>query len=439
MKKSLIFLGLVSFSVFILSACQRNSKTAETSAIQNVITINDSFGDGQKVCNVALEYPEAIDPNSLDISSFIVLDRTITAIHTNSKPDQTNKDTNGNYIILDLEIQSPLLDDQYATDGRIKDNQVIDSVTVVQKKAIKTLSGKIYHASKKHVSTPEDSGIMGNLSKIYLTRDKFEDNHFYYSKNWNVEMHYNIYIPEDTSDNLEKSYPLVIFMPDAGSVSSDWETVLTQGNGGTIWASDNWQANYPCIVATMIYDDKFINDYWEYYDAYIGGTLDLVHHLSETLPVDSKHIYTTGQSMGCMASMIMMNQEPDLFAAGFLVAGKWDPSSLTNLTNSKLIILNSEDDSLETNKLMDEAVSLWENNGASVKRETINGVATINELEESLSTLTTSNASILYCKIASGTGSMDKVGKNLNGSHRMTWRLAYDLPLVKEWLFNQSN
>lgn len=416
---------------------EKAAEKAQSGGISKVITINKSFGDGQKVTHVALQYEKAIDADSLSTDSYEVKNRTVTAVRTNSEAAPAEASVPGNYVILELEIQSPLLDDKYASDGRMEHDEVIDTATVVQIKDVKSTDGEVYPAGSQEYSTPANEGIMGNDSKLYPVRDRFEDNHFYTDPEWKTVLHYNIFKPEGYEDSGE-TYPLLLFMPDAGSVSSDWEKVLAQGNGGTVWAEEEWQAEHPCFVVTMIYDDKFINDYWEYYDNYVEGTMNLVRSLADQYPVDKDRIYTTGQSMGCMCSLIMMSKEPDLFAGAYCVAGKWEPESLKGLKDSHILILNSEDDSLETGLLMDETVSLWEREGAAVARGAIEGIAEPQVLEAEMDKLLSENADIYYCKIQSGTGSMDLEGNPLNGSHRMTWRLGYDLPGVKEWLFTQS-
>lgn len=271
--------------------------------IPEVFTISQSFGDGQKVTNVVVAYPENINAGTVEADSFEVKDRTVIAVHINNEAARTSENVDGRYVVLDLEIQSPLLDDKYASDGRMVNDTVIDSAVVFQKKDITSVEGTVYPAAAEAFSTPSSSGIMGNNFKIYLTREKFEDNHFFTDPEWKTVLHYNIFKPDGYEESGER-YPLVLFMPDAGSVSPDWEKVLEQENGGIVWAEEDWQKDHPCFVVTMIYDDKFINDYWEYYDNYVEGTMNLVRSLSEQYPIDQNRIYTTGQSMGCMCSFI---------------------------------------------------------------------------------------------------------------------------------------
>jgi predicted peptidase len=414
------------------------SVNAVPSSIRSIKTINEIFADGQKVTNVVCEYEKDIDPNSISIEDFSVTDRNIIAVHTNTSASRTTENKTGRFVILDLEIQSPLLDDRQATDGRVNNYQANDDALVLQTGNIFALDGTLYAASILPVSTPQNSGIMGNSSKMYLVREKFEDNHFYTDPEWKTVLHYNFFKPAGYNKNdTNTKYPLVLFMPDAGSESKDWETVLIQGNGGTIWATDEWQAEHPCFVVTMIYEEKFINDYWEYYENVVGSTMNLVKHLETIYPIDTNRVYTTGQSMGCMCSMIMMIKDPALFTAAYCIAGQWETNQLMALKNSKLFLLNSEDDNMAT-KWMDASSKAWEEGGTKVVHGNIDGIASNDVNAKKISDMTAQNSNIYYLKINAGTGSMDINGNPLMGSHRYTWRLGYDLPGIKEWLFAQQ-
>jgi predicted peptidase len=232
--------------------------------IKAIFTINEIFGDGQKVTSVVCEYEKEIDPGSIDITDFEVNDRRIIAVHTNSKAAKTTENKPGCYAVLDLEIQSPMLQDNPATDGRVVNYIAKDDAMVIQKGDIRAIDGTIFSRSDVPVATRQNSGIMSNSSKIYLIREEFEDSHFYTDPEWKTVLKYNLFKPKAyVEGNSSKKFPLVLFMPDAGAESKDWETVFIQGNGGTVWASDEWQAEHPCFVVAMSYEEKFINDYWE--------------------------------------------------------------------------------------------------------------------------------------------------------------------------------
>ena len=414
----------------------KEDETEVSSGIKKVYTVNKIYADGQKVSNVILEYTTAISGETLTTDMFEVKDRTITGIHTNSECAVTEENTDGNYVILDLEIQSPLLDDKYASDGRIRGMNVIDSATVIQHEDITAVDGTVLAGSEEEHSTSSgDGGIMGNDAILTPDLDKFEDNHYYNDPDSHAVLHYNLYKPEGYEESGE-TYPLVLFIPDASAVDCNWEYVLQQGNGGTVWTSEDWQADHPCFVVTMIYEDKYINDYWEYYENYMYGTMNLIRDLEEKYPVDTGRVYTTGQSMGCMASMVMMEKDPDLFTAAYIMAGQWDAEEVKDIKDKNMLLLVSEDD--PACEVLDKNVAKWEEEGGVVATATFDGIAEPEEQASVIEEALSADANIHYLKIASGTGSMDADGNALKGGHRMTWRLGYNLPGTKEWLFSQS-
>ncbi|MDR1901896.1 MAG: hypothetical protein LBQ88_06420 [Treponema sp.] len=411
---------------------------SDQAGIRAVSTISEIFGDGQKITTVVCEYEKDIAAESIGVEDFEVKGRKVVAVHTNSETAKTTENKPGRYVVLDLEIQSPLLADALATDGRVENYTAKDDAVVVQKGDIKAIDGTLYAASSVPVATRPNSGIMSNNSKIYLIREEFEDNHFYTDPEWKTVLHYNLFKPKGYEEgDTSVKYPLVLFMPDAGAVSQDWETVLLQGNGGTIWASEEWQSGNPCFVVTMIFEDKFINDYWEYFENTVGAIINLVKSLESKYPIDASRVYTTGQSMGCMCSMIMMIRDPNLFTAAYCVAGKWDPDQLKALKDSKLFIVISEDDGM-TPQWIDAAAKVWESEGSKIVYGNIDGIAGSAVHTRVISEMLSQESGLYYLKINSGTGMMDTNGNPLRGGHRETWRLAYDLPGVKEWLFAQK-
>ena len=87
---------------------------------------------------------------------------------------------------------------------------------------------------------------------------------------------------------------------------------------------------------------------------------------------------------------------------------------------------------------LDKNVARWKKEGGVVAEKTFEGIAGQSEREKAIGELLSKDANIYYLKIKSGTGSMDGDGNPMNGSHRMTFRIGYDLPGVKEWLFEQT-
>lgn len=406
-------------------------------AVKKVYTINHSLGDGQKVTSVVLEYGAEIDAESISPDVYEVENRTVTAVHTNSEAAETDEDIAGPFVVLDLEVQSPLLEDRYATDGRIDHGAVIDSAVVWQKEDIKAADGTVIPASEEaYASSSGDGGIMGNDAVKTPDMDRFEDNHYYNDPETHVILHYNFFKPEGYEESGEK-YPLVLFIPDASAVGKDWETVLQCGNGGTIWAEDAWQTEHPCFIVTMIYEDKYINDYNEYYESWLTGTMGLIRQIAAEYPVDENRIYTTGTSMGAMASMLMMEEDPELFAAAYMVAGQWrDTEAVKDIKDQNILFLMSQDDPSYSRAA--DNVDTWEREGGVVARGDLDATASAEDVETMVNDLLAQEANIYFMSILEGHGSVDLEGNPLKGGHRATFRVAYDLPEVKEWLFEQT-
>ena len=405
--------------------------------VKKVYTINHTLGDGQKVTNVVLEYTDEIDAGSLSLDTYEVENRVITAVHTNAEAAETEEDVPGNFVVLDLEVQNPILDDRYATDGRIDQQVVIDTASVIQKADVSTVDGTVIAAGDEvYTTSAGEGGIMGNDAIKTPDMDRFEDNHYYNDPDTHVILHYNFFKPEGYEESGEK-YPLVLFIPDASAVGKDWETVLQCGNGGTIWAEPEWQAENPCFIVTMIYEDKYINDYNEYYESWLTGTMNLIRDVAQTYPVDENRIYTTGTSMGAMASMLMMEEDPDLFAAAYMVAGQWrDTEAVKDICNENILFLMSQDDPSYSRAA--DNVDTWEREGGTVARGDLDATAPDEERTAMVEELLSQDANIYFLSILEGYGSVDADGNPLKGGHRATFRVAYDLGGVKEWLFAQT-
>ena len=66
--------------------------------------------------------------------------------------------------------------------------------------------------------------------------------------------------------------------------------------------------------------------------------------MTEEYAVDTNRIYGTGQSMGCMTTLILASEYPDLYAACMFVDGQWDTELLSNLEGQTFVYFAAEDD-----------------------------------------------------------------------------------------------
>lgn len=149
-----------------------------------------------------------------------------------------------------------------------------------------------------------------------------------------ITMKYNLYVPE----NMDKSkkYPMVLFIADASTPGDDMTRPLTQGYGGLIWATADWQKEHPCYVLVPQFAGVAVNDDYEHTDE-VDVAMRLTQKVAADNNVDTNRMYTTGQSMGGMISMYYNVTYPDVFAASVFVDCHWETSTFSELVKHKFV------------------------------------------------------------------------------------------------------
>ena len=214
-----------------------------------------------------------------------------------------------------------------------------------------------------------------------------------------IRLKYNLFIPKNY--DAKKTYPLVLFMHDAGVLSTDPRVTLIQGLGGVIWATAPEQVKHECFVLAPQYTSPFANDESEA-GPELKATVALVNHVVGRYSIDENRLYTTGQSLGCMASIAMLIKYPGLFAAALLIAGQWDATKMSVLTNTKMWIVVSEGDR-KAFPGMNASMAALEAAGAKISRATWNGRAMKAEQDMNVSKMVLEGNNIKYTALAKGT------------------------------------
>lgn len=249
-------------------------------------------------------------------------------------------------------------------------------------------------------------------------------------------MWFNLFIPKLEA---EKTYPLVLFIHDAGACGSDPKTTLSQGNGAIGFAAPAWQAEYPCFVLAPqidkgprgpMTDDTF------HVTADFDKVVEILEYVLATYPVDRKRLYTTGQSMGCMASCELNIRYPDLFAASLLVAGQWDPEKMAKkCCHNKLWIMVSEGDT-KAYPGMNAVTDAMEAAGARVGRYRWDAKAS--QLNEQIRKVQEDNVNIRYTVLTGDSVLPDGHPRFPGAYHMATWPVVYQMDGLKQWLFSNS-
>lgn len=309
--------------------------------------------------------------------------------------------------------------------------------------------------------------------------DKFEQKTFLDSES-GLSITYNLYLPEgyDASD----SYPMVVFIGDSTCAGNDPTVSLTQGRGALVWATEEWQSVYPTIVAVPTYPETILDDHSGYTTTeYVELTKRYIDYMSDEYAVDTSRIYGTGQSMGCMTTLILASEYPDLYAACMFVDGQWDVSTLAGLEEQSFVYFAAEDDTSAWNGAQ-EVMSLFDTDASSYQYAQWDGNWSVDELSAAAEDLFTAVENQYFISWATGTieakssgmgdsgaqgdsfskpdssgekpsgdyGSAEGLGdtSGMNGRtsggsdsvsyHMASFDYAYNCVAVMEWLFQQT-
>jgi len=201
---------------------------------------------------------------------------------------------------------------------------------------------------------------------------------------------YNLYLPEGYDENTE--YPMVVFIGDSSCAGTDATYSLTQGRGGLVWATDEWQSVNPTIVAVPTYPETILDDHGSYTTTeYVELTYRFIEYMTEEYSVDTDRIYGTGQSMGCMTTLILASEYPDLYAACMFVDGQWDISLLEGLEGQTFVYFAAEDDTNAWNG-MQEVMSMFDEDSIDYTYAQWDGTWSVDELSEAASELFSSDS-----------------------------------------------
>lgn len=389
----------------------------------NVTAITEVFGDGQKLTGVILEYPMAINGKKLTKETFEVTDRTILNIYTNDVSEKVKNSKNGKYVIIELDPKDKN-SGIFTTAQRGKFNE--KKVSLIQKNKIYTTKNTVIKSSKE---------ILTNSASRDLIVEDFKQFEFKDPKT-GLTLGYNLYIPKNYDKN--KKYPLVLFIHDAGPTDLK-ETVvaLIQGNGAIVFASPEEQAKHEAFVLAPKYNKKIVNDDGNI-DPLLDTTLNLLDYLKNEYSIDTDRLYTTGQSMGGMMSIVMNFRQPDLFAASYLVACQWDPTVVAPMAKNKIWITVSTGDE-KAFPGMNAITDTLKKNGAKVAYGSWKGTYSSEEFIKAVKEMEKENANVNYSTLEKGTViPKDVVETSKGGEHIYTWTIAYNIEGIRDWLFSQS-
>ena len=373
--------------------------------ILNVTAVTDNFPDGQKITAARIQFSGEIHPESIRVEG-----KTVTSFQMD-----------GDTVILELEPTGliPLPPKPPKGAGgpppQRKGPPNLPPAVRLPVEVTVEYEGATYRADRTIEPVVED-----------------------FQQHERDGMWYNLYIPE-----LEKgkTYPLVLFIHDAGACGADPKITLSQGNGAVSFADPAWQEKHPCFVlAPQV--DKFPYGPMTHDDFTVTEDFDrvkvILDHVLERYPVDRKRVYTTGQSMGCMASCELNIRYPDLFAASLLVAGQWSPEKMAaSCPRNNFWILVSEGDR-KAYPGMTAVTDAMEKAGATVLRSRWDGTKRPEELTALAYEEMAKQGNVRFTVFEGSSVLRDFSDPNPGAHHMATWPVAYSIDGLKEWLFSNA-
>lgn len=387
-----------------------------------VTALTEVYGDGQKVAAAAIEYHEEIAASAVEIKYFEVFERSIISCYVTDSVDGEPQ-AQGKVVILWLDIcdataSLPVMLGS-GPHGRMALKEAM--VLVAQVEVIKLISGIELKPFRQIKNDDVYNGVV----------DKFEVREFVFPENGET-LDYNLYLP-DHYDNGQ-TYPLVLFIHDAGSCSDEVTATLAQGLGAVVWARDEEQLKRPCFVVAPHYSSVCANDEFEV-TWQADATIELIKNLVNELPVDTNRIYGTGQSMGCMMLCEMCLRHPTFFAACLLVAGQWNPLKMAAAKEQNLWIIVAEGD-IKAFPIMGACMDAIELAGAKVVRGKVDAALDDFMISKELAALKEENCH-LYFTYFYGRSILPPDAPDFPGGHHVyTWRKAYSISFLREWMFS---
>ncbi|QIB36470.1 peptidase [Ancylobacter pratisalsi] len=417
---------------------------------KSATAVTEVFGEGVKLTAVAVEYDAPVKGVDLSAGNFAVEGRTVTGVFASTSADPAGRAEIGPFVIVALspEDANAALARKIGQQGgaasgpggnvggvggrgpgQAGDIPAYDTIYPAASAAV-LQPGPITLADG-HVVAGGDSAIETTKVKN-LVVDDFRQLVFNDPETGDL-LRYNLFVPKDY--DASRSYPLVLFMHDAGATSDVTRTTLFQGLGAISWASPEDQAKRPCFVLAPQYAEIIV-DNESRTSSMMETTIHLVEALAKEYSIDRKRLYATGQSGGCMMSIAMNIAYPGFFAASFLVAGQWGSTLVKPLAQAKLFVLVSQDDPGAfpgENAIME----VLEQEGAKISRAVWNGTWSAEQFRTAFEAIDAKDTPINYVSFEKGT--VIPAGESTAGAsgHRNTWRIAYTIEPIREWIFRQ--
>lgn len=405
-------------------AIENNAKTAEAEPLM-VTAVTDVFGNGERITGVIIKCEKEIDARTVTQETFTVANRTITGLWVSDTAEIPEESHNGRFVIITLDPQDA---DEYASvyrGGIVNggNGPTGTSGTGVLKYVYTDVKQVLGYETTDGTTILPASVSYENHAVISNVIDDFEQRTFEDAEN-DTTVLYNLFVPRDY--DASQKYPLVLFMADASANGPDVMRVLRQGNGATVFASEEEQAKHPCFVVAVQFAAK----------EGAASIMNLLNALAQEFSIDENRIYTTGQSQGCIMSIALDETYRDVFAGLLLVSGQSDAEGMRVMSGDNIWIIVSEGDKRGFPG-MNEIVALWEEDGAVIAKGTWDATWSAEEFDAAAAQMRAEGTNIKYTAFIKGTTWDGDPAQEDPNEHNSAMHVAYNIEAVRDWLFEQ--
>ncbi len=276
----------------------------------------------------------------------------------------------------------------------------------------------------------DKSGDTTLMNMLAETVDKFQQL-TYTDEESGITLAYNLFIPENY--NAKKKYPLLLFIADASTAQREVTAPLTQGYGGVIWATAEDQAKHPCFILVPQYSSVTVGDNF-YTSDEVEVTISLLKSLCNEYSINTKRLYTTGQSMGGMMSMHFNVAHPGLFAASLYVGCQWDTSKMAGFAKDNFIYVVAGGDE-RASAGMAALREVLEDEGKEIASAEWSAKLPIEEQEADAKALLAEKNNVNFIVFTKGSV-LPPDGRGME--HMCSFDYAYRLTPLRDWLFTKK-
>ena len=285
-----------------------------------------------------------------------------------------------------------------------------------------------------------DEAAKANLEKVSNeVKDKYKE-FTYTDDETGLSIDYGLFIPESYGRS-NKVYPLIMFVGDATTTGNTITQILENCIGSVIWATAEEQKKHECFVLVPTFNEKLIDD--SNGNSTISNYMDVIVRMIEKITNDydihKDKIYSTGQSMGCMTSLYLTANNPDLFAATLLVDGQWEISQIQGIKDRKFIYFAAEGDKKALEGQTNVKEYLKENNVEYAEVYDVDAKDSAENLNKIADELFSKglDKNFITWKLNSTYANGESNG-SMAGEHMTSFYYGYNIERVRDWLFEQS-